>query len=129
MGVAKLNYEEVLLASGARTATTQSLTMLNHGSRGVAILLDLTNANSGQINSLEVQALIGASTWVTLYQFAAVNITTNGGYAFLVYPGAATAGSWKSAPAQGVIPYQWRVQVTHNAAQSMTYALTASYVA
>ena len=124
------NHEAIVLASAARTGDTNSADQVNYNARGMAILLDVTAVGSpaGQIDAINVQAKIG-SNYVTVYSFGTLTINAAGQHAFLVYPGAATAGSWKAAPVQGIIPRNWRLQVDHaNETDSITYSIVACYL-
>lgn len=121
------NFEAIVLASAARTADTDSADQINYNAKGLALLLNVTAVSSGQINGLLIKARVGSS-YVTIYQFTSLAISTTGQRAFLIYPGAASAGSWTAAPLQGVIPRNWRLTVDHNDANSITYDVVASYI-
>jgi len=124
------NHEVIVLASAARTGDTNSADQVNYNARGIALLLDVTAVGSpaGQIDAINVQAKIG-SNYVTVYSFGTLTINATGQHAFLVYPGAATAGSWKMAPVQGIIPKNWRIQIDHaNETDSITYSIVACYL-
>jgi hypothetical protein len=124
------NHEVTVLASAARTGDTASGDQVNYNARGMALLLDVTAVGTpaGQIDAVNIQAKIGAN-YATVYSFGTLAINAVGQHAFLVYPGAATAGSWKAAPAQGIVPRNWRLQVDHaNETDSITYSVVACYL-
>lgn len=118
------------IASGAHTDSKNGSALTNYDYRGVALLIDVTAKGNpaGQINDVLIQALIG-STWVTIYTWSGVNFNDLGQHALLLYPGASSAGNWKAAPLQGVLPQTWRVRTVHNNnTGSLTYGVTAVYV-
>lgn len=123
------NHEVVVLESAARTADTTSADQVNYNARGVALFLDVTATGTpaGQIDALNVQAKVG-SGYVTIYSFTSLTINTVGQYPFLIYPFAVTAGTWKATPIQGVVPRNWRLNVDHASADSITYSVVASYL-
>ena len=124
------NHEVTALSSAARTGDTNSTDQINYNAKGMAILLDVTAVGSpaGQIDAIRVQAKIGSS-YLTVLAFATLAIASTGVRAFLIYPGAASAGSWTAAPLQGAVPRNWRIQVDHaNETDSITYSVVASYI-
>lgn len=131
----ELNYVEEVLASVARTATTTSARQHNYCASGLALLIDVTAvaAPAPNVSAAEIQALIGTdaaldASWKTIYTFSALGIATATTFALLLFPGAASAGNWTVAPQQGVLPRHWRLKLTHDNANSITYRVQASYV-
>jgi hypothetical protein len=123
--------EFMILASTPTTADTNSDDFVQSRYRGLMIILDVTAAATptSQIDSLNLQVKVKDSTYATIYSFGSLSINEVGQYIFLIYPGAATAGSYKSAPAQGVIPQNWRLSVDHaNDIDSITYSIKGVYL-
>jgi hypothetical protein len=122
------NREVTALSSAERTGDTQSSDLTNYGWAGIAILLDVTAVDSGQIDAITVQAKVGSS-YVDIYSFSSLTINSTGQSAFLIHPGAVDAGSWTAAPLQGVIPRNWRLSVDHaNETDGITYSITVCYL-
>lgn len=120
------NHEIVALASAARTASTPSADLVNQNAKGAAILLDITAVSSGSITGLEVQAKVG-SAYVTIASVTGLTLSAIGQYVVLVFPEtldtAATISLIKT-----IIPRNWRLKVNHADTNSITYAVTVSYV-
>lgn len=122
---AQVTDEVVVLPSAARTASTNSDELTNHGQRGIALYIDVTAVSSGSISTVAIQAPNPSGTWTTLYSFGTLSIGSTGTHALCVYPGAASAASWKSAPLQGPLPRRFRVAVTNADSNSITYSVRA----
>lgn len=107
--------EFVAIATTAAAATVSSGDQKNYGGRGLIICASVSAYISGTLTDVIVQAIDlnnpAGKTYVTLYDFSALAIGAAGSYYFAIYPGAATAGAWKSAPIQGVVPLNWRLQL------------------
>jgi hypothetical protein len=116
--------EQTALASAARTAGASGASMINVANRGVMIVVDITASTTGNILTLNVQAMGPSGTYTTIYSFAALTMSAVGQYHFCIYPGAASAGAWKAAPLQGPIPRHFRVITTHTDAVSITYSVS-----
>lgn len=124
-------YDAVtVLASEARTATATSEVVRNGlGARGVMLLLNVTaQTDTPNISALALQVKVG-STWTTVYSFTGLTINAAGQKTFLIYPGAASAAGWTAAPLQGPCPGEFKIVVTHDDADSITYSLTAEFLA
>lgn len=117
------NLDVTLLASAARTATLQSSDQTNYNGRGLHVVLDVTSAGTGSI-TLTIQAKDALSgKYYTLLAGAAV--TTNSTNVYKVYPGfPATA----NVSANDLLPRTWRIDVTHNNGNSITYSVGASVI-
>jgi hypothetical protein len=118
--------EMMVLESAARTATTNSAEIVNLvGARGIALYLDVTAVDATpNISAVSIQVPVG-SVWHTLYSFGSLTCGTTGVRAFCVHPGAASAASWTAAPLQGPLPRSFRVSVTHDDVDAITYSLRA----
>lgn len=110
-----------LLSSAARTASLSTSDQTNNSGRGVRVVLDVTSAGTGSI-TLSIEAKDGASgKYVALLTGAAV--VTNSTNVYVVYPGLTPVAM---SIASDVVPRTWRVTVTHNNANSITYSVGAS---
>lgn len=110
-----------ILASGARTTTQTGSDQSSAGYRGVKVVLDVTTPGTGSI-TLTIQAKDAASgKYYTLLAGAAVTTTTTNVYT--VYP---TITAVSNVIAQDVLTSTWRVLVTANNANSMTYSVGAA---
>ena len=117
------NTDLTLLASAARTATLQSSDQTNYNGCGVHVVLDVTNAGTGSI-TLTIQAKDALSgKYYTLLAGAAV--TTNSTNVYKVYPGLAASAN---VSANDLLTRTWRIDVTHNNANSITYSVGASVI-
>lgn len=100
--------------------------------RGLVILLDVTDKTSTpNISKVELQAQGPAGTWATIYEFTGQTIAAAGLFKYCIYPGAASAAGWTSAPLQGPIPgaCDLRLKVTHDNTNSITYATAVHFPA
>jgi hypothetical protein len=122
--------EDIALPSVARTAAATGALLTNMQARGILLLVDITavGGSPGSITSVNVQAQIGAN-YKTIYAFTGLTtLNAVGQFAFCIYPGAASAGSWQAAPIQGPMPRHFRVTTTHADANSTTYSVTVVYL-
>lgn len=117
------NTQNTLLASAARTITTSSTDQTNYNSRGLHVVLDVTSAGTGSI-TLTVEGKDSLSSkYYTL--LAGVAVTTNSTNVYKVYPGLpATA----NVSANDIVPRTYRVTVTANNANSVTYSVASLLV-
>jgi hypothetical protein len=112
-----------LLASSARTTTQTVADQTNYNARGVIVTLDVTSASSGSI-TLEIDYKDPVSgKYIALLTGAAV--TGTGTTQYTVYPGITAA---TNVAASMILPRTWRVVVTANNSNSMTYSVGASLV-
>jgi hypothetical protein len=114
------NTQVPWLTSAART-TTQTLTpdAVNYNARGLHVVLDVTSAGTGSI-TLTIQGKDANGIYYTLLAGAAV--TTNSTNVYRVGPGLTAAAN---AVANDFVPLTFRLLLTANNANSMTYS--ASY--
>lgn len=119
----RTNTDLTLLASAARTATLNSGDLTNYNGRGLHVVLDVTNAGTGSI-TLTIQAKDALSgQYYTLLAGAAVTtVSTN---VYKVFPGATAVAN---AAANDILPRTYRILVTHNNANSITYSVGASII-
>lgn len=122
------NFEAPLLASAARTATTNSPDQTNHNVRGFALILNVTaNPGAAETLSLKIQAKDPVSgSYVDVVDFGVIVTAANGTFYVIAYPGIADADHVAAVVAKSaVLPRTWRAVVTHSAAGSWTYSLAA----
>lgn len=105
--------------SAARTATVSSAERQTSFARGLMLFVDVSLAGTGSITPKIEVAVPSVGTYFTVWT-ATTALTTNGLRAYLFYPGA-SGGSYTEVSA---IPlgWQWRVTMTHNNANSITYS-------
>lgn len=122
------HQRKTLLPSAPRAAAgaVNTAPQGNQYARGLALYLDVTAvAATPNISAVAVQASFPGGLWRTIASWTGLSISGVSQNAFLLYPGAASAGGWTAAPVQGVLPSQYRVAVTHDDADSITYSLEA----
>lgn len=112
--------EVTVLASAAQTTTQTQADQINQLCRGIVVVLNVTAAGLGSI-TLEIDGKDPVSgAYYALLTGAAV--TTNGTTIYRVYPGLAAVAN---ATASDVLPRTWRVKVTANNANAVTYSVGA----
>lgn len=117
---ASVNESCLLLALAERTATVNTEEQHNLRQRGVIVTVNVTSAGTGSITAT-IQRWDPAAGWVTVLASAA--LTTDGAVTLTVYPGFTPSAN---AVASAVLPRKWRVNVTHNNANAITYAVGIS---
>jgi len=122
------NEEITLLASAARTASLFSPDQENYNARGVMISVDVTAIVDTPAITLYVRAIdptIGGDSNIVIFGA----ITTVSRNRFLVYPGAVETIAESTLQVQGIaLPRKWRIYMSHNDADSITYSVGASYI-
>lgn len=118
------NINVTAISSAARTATNNSGDLTNYNGRGLHVVLDVTAAGTGSI-TITIQGKDAVSgQYYTLLAGAAV--TTNSTNTYKVYPGLTAAAN---AVASDILPRTYRILITHNNANSITYSVGVSVVA
>ena len=121
------NTEATLLASAARTASTNSPDQTNYNARGVFVFFDITAVPGGDTVQLVVQGKDPASgTYQALLTGAGLSGT--GFRAYAVYPGATDASSEMTDRNDLPLPRMWRARVVHSGSGSFTYSVGAVYI-
>lgn len=110
----------VVLASAARTTTQTQADQTNSGGRGIIVVLDVTVIGTGNI-TLEIDGKdpVSGKYYAILTGAAVSSNSTN---IYRVYPGLTAAAN---ATANDVLPRTWRVKVTANNANAVTYSVGA----
>lgn len=113
----------VVLPSAARTTTQTSADMTNYNHRGIIVVLDVTVPGTGSI-TLEIDAKdpVSGKYYAVLAGAAVTTTITN---VYRVYPGLTAVAN---ATASDVLPRTWRVKVTANNANSVTYSVGAMLI-
>lgn len=110
-----------LIPSASRTATNYSDRQDNLLSRGVIADISVTTPGTGSV-TLSIQRWNPATmTWVDMLATAAIITATTG--TLTLFPGAAITAN---VSANGSLPRGWRVAVTHNNANAITYSVGIS---
>lgn len=110
-----------LITATAATTSRGSGDLVNYDGRGVKVALNVTAAGSGSI-TVSVQGKDAASgAYYTLLAGAAV--TGNGLTLYTVHPAVAAVAN---VSANDVLPHTWRVLVTANNANPVSYTVGAA---
>lgn len=117
------NVDVVVLASAAQTTTQTQADQTNYGGRGVVVILDVTSAGTGSI-TLEIDGKDPASGKYYAI-LTGVAVVANSTTVYRVYPGLTAAAN---ATASDVLPRTWRIKVTANNANPVTYSVGASVI-
>lgn len=121
----RLNAAATLLASAARTTTTNSADQTNYNHRGLLLTVDVSSAGTGSITpSIQVKDSISGN-YKTIWTAAAA-LTANGTAVYAFYPGANAIGTLTYTElVQAFVGRTWRLVMTHNNANSITYSASA----
>lgn len=118
-----ITLEYRILASGARTTTQTTADRNNVGCRGVHVILDVTSAGTGSI-TLDIQGKDSISgKYYSILTGAAV--TTNVTNVYKVYPGMTAVAN---SVANDVIPRTFRIVITANNANTITYSVGVNLI-
>jgi hypothetical protein len=116
------NIETQLLPSLARTTSPTIADRTNDHCKGVVVCVSVTSAGTGSITA-KIQGKSATGLYYDILSSAA--ITTNSTNTLTVYPGI-TATS--NVSASDVLPRTWRVVVTANNSNSVTYSVDATTI-
>lgn len=123
------NTEGVLLASAARTATTNSAIQTNHNARGAMLFLRISAASG--TGGLQVRIIARDVAANRDYQLNANPSaeTSVGDFVYELYPGS-TAGAALNVKQRtaAALPRTWWVQVAHLDGSSYTYSLAYALI-
>jgi hypothetical protein len=106
------------LASAARTTTQTGADTTNYNHTGLKVWVDVTSAGTGSITVSLQEKIIPTATYRTILASAA--ITANGTTTLIVDPRLIAAAN---AIAAEPLPRTWRILVTANNGNSMTYSV------
>lgn len=116
------NLDHQILASASRTTTQTSGDFTNDHCRGVKVIVDITSAGTGSITP-KIQGKSASGVYYDLLTSAA--LTSAATTVLTVYPGATASAN---VSASDVLPRTWRVVVTANNANAMTYTVDSCTV-
>lgn len=120
------NIEITVLASAARTSTTNSSDQTNHNGRGLQIVLSVTAASGAGGLTLDIQGKDSISGSYYKLTTSPTGVTATGLKIYNIYPGESAAASGDiTARTSATVPRTWRVAVTHGDASSYTYSISA----
>jgi len=122
------NYGFTLLASAARTATTDSAIQTNATSKGITLYLRITTAVGGQTLTLSVifRDPLNAATGANLLTHASLSGT--GVFTFQIYPGITTGSTVRYTTVSAVLDLDWFLRITPTDASSWTYSVYGVYI-
>jgi hypothetical protein len=124
------NVETTLLASAARTATTNSADQVNYNHRGLILFVDVT-ARAGTTTltpSLQVKEPVG-SNYITVWTAAAAINSADTTIAYLFYPSGLTdAANLYTEAVDLVLSRTWRLVMTHSDGSSITYSASCAMI-
>jgi hypothetical protein len=120
---AGINAVGTAMASAARTATNNSGDLTNASGRSLHVVLDVTTAGTGSITmTIQGKDETSGKYYTILAGAAVTTITTN---VYRVGRGFTAAAN---AIANDIVPRTFRILVTHNNANSITYSVGYSLV-
>lgn len=112
-----------LIELGSYTVTQSSVDQRNENMRGLIVVLDVTVPGTGSVTiTIQGKDQISGKYYTILAGSAVTTQSTN---VYKVYPGLTAAAN---SVASDIVPHQWRVLVTHNNANAITYTLGACLV-
>jgi hypothetical protein len=118
------NTEETVLASAARTATTNSTDFTNYNAKGAHFIIDVTAITDTPSVVVTIQGKDSVSgEYYDILE--SVAITATGTTILKVYPGI---GAVANGSASDILPRTYRVSITHADADSITYSVGANLV-
>lgn len=119
------NRDYKLMESQVRIATNNSGIKLNDFMAGIHVVLDVTvNAGTAASITLTIQGFDASSgQYYTLLASSAV--TAVGTTVYKIFPGAPVT---TNVSVNDIVPYKWRVLVTHGNANPITYTVGASLI-
>lgn len=121
-----------VLSSASRTSDTTSLDQVNFGEtsnvRGGYITLDVTGAMTTPLITLTLQAKDPVSGNYENLLVASTGVSTIGTHTYLVYPGIGNAAGDVVQVLSYPLPPTWRVLISHNDTDPITYSVGAMLV-
>ena len=111
-----------IIASGARSTTTNSADQVNAGVFGIVAVLNLTAFTTAASLTLKVQRKNADGTYSDIFTAPAA-VTALGKYVYIVTSGVGAAGGQVDGTGNVGLPGDWRISVVHGNANSHTYAV------
>lgn len=121
------NYNQVQLASAARTASVNGTTQTNQNGRGIMVFLNVSASAGGAGIQVVIEMIDSISANTKQISATPVAVAATGQFVYTYYPGAATVGG-ATATSEQPIPRTWRARVIHGDAASHTYSVSASVI-
>jgi hypothetical protein len=122
--VVEVNKNITVLASAARTTTTNSADQKNTDYRGVHVVVDITAVPGVETVTPKIQGKDALSGKYYDILVGAAQVAT-GTVILKVAPGLLAAAN---TVANDALPIDWRIVMTHSAAGSFTYSVGANLV-
>lgn len=116
------NTSTSILPSGARSTTQTQTDQVNTSYRGLHLIIDVTNAGTGSITP-KIQGKDANGVYYDLLVGAAISST--GTNVLKIYPGITPV---TNGTANDILPYGYRIVITANNANSMTYSAAAQLI-
>lgn len=118
------NINSTILSSAARTTTTNSADQTNHNGRRLLLVVNVSSAGTGSITpSIQIKDSISGNYVTTWTAAAAITTTTTATYYFA---DGGAGGLFTEVRAAGLSARDWRLVMTHNNANSITYSVSAA---
>lgn len=112
-----------LLASASRAATTNSADVTNNYYRGIVVEVPVASASSSGTLTVTLQGKLPSGAYYTILASTAYTTGVAGSSIILrVFPGISNA-STGDVTAGAILPYTWRVLLTHATTGAMNYAV------
>ena len=121
------NYEVTVMASSARTATTNSSEVENFNGKGIVVTWNIASVPGGDTVNLYIQFVVkGVGSYETALTSGAKSAQAD--HMFIVYPGGGAAANGIDVVTGYPVPRKWRARVVHSGSASFTYQVVASHV-
>lgn len=121
---AVVNTEVTAFASAVRTASGNSGDLINVGSRGLHVVIDMTAVPTVETVTFTIEAKdpLSGKYYDVLVSSAIVAVST---VVLKVYPGLVVAAN---LAANDILPKTYRIKTTHSASGNFTYSVSANLV-
>lgn len=124
---AAINTEVTLLASAARTATTNSTDQTTQNQTRLALVVNISATAGGSITpSIQVKDAVSGN-YVTVWTAASAQ-TGAATYTYYFADGASGGSFTETIPA-GIASKVWRLRTVHNNGTSITYSASGEILA
>jgi hypothetical protein len=120
------NSNLAVLSSAARTASTTSADFVSNGFRGLHVFLNVTAVTGSPMLTMRLQGKCPVTAQYTTIATTTAAITGVTCGQWIIAPGCGTASgaSLNSAVCGISIPQDFRIQIIHGTADSVTYQVT-----
>lgn len=121
-------YEETILASADRTATTTSAVFTNYNARGLLVNVHVTANPGSQTLAPRVDGILSPASGEMSVLGSPPNITGNGLAVYPIYPGITDSAAAYNDYQSGVAPRRFTVRIVHSASGTWTYSVGVVYL-